>query len=160
MARRARQYTPCFNMRLSLSILARVSPPTAQANWSAAYTEPPVYLPRAPIPRVPRRGSLGGTRARFIKLYRVHLIARASPPTAQANWSAACTEPPGNCIFRYNACCSSVVPQRTVLALRRRLYGSTLHHILGVPCRSRPFRRTCRDRVRGHSPRPWLTGAQ
>ena len=38
-----------FNMRLALNYIARASP--------SACTEPPVCLPRAPIPVVPRRGS-------------------------------------------------------------------------------------------------------
>jgi hypothetical protein len=76
---------------IAFSIIARASPLTAQAHWSTACTEPLVYLPRVPLLVAPRRGSC--VHPPFIMRLSFHLIARASPPTAQANWLAACTEP-------------------------------------------------------------------
>jgi hypothetical protein len=57
--------TASFNMHLASFYIARASPLTAQANWSTACTEPPVCLPRAPIPMVPRRGSVAGNPRPF-----------------------------------------------------------------------------------------------
>jgi hypothetical protein len=76
---------------IAFSIIARASSLTAQAHWSTACTEPLVYLPRVPLLVAPRRGSC--VHPPFIMRLSFHLIARASPPTAQANWLAACTEP-------------------------------------------------------------------
>ena len=69
--------------------IAHASPRTAQAYRSAAYMEPPLYLPRAPYQWC-RGGGVEYPRP-FIKLYRVRLFINPSSvrQRCQYQWHAA-----------------------------------------------------------------------